>query len=327
MTKDIEDLKAIEAEQVENLRFEFVNVLNKPRNPQKLLLMDCYGPTSIKHNGLPPRTRHEINNGLRVVQELGVTLCKDVINLPFTVAKGHKVATTAFTDRTPELRNIYLVPDHTPTRIMIDKSYHLDGFDELLQEGQIGTEVHKLCVEAVSNLTVGDRVAASILHEYGHILTYEAFDADGVESYVDIYDWLDREGYLDNCSYRVATFNEQPATFQINIALELLAEDYRLSCYIKNGDYIFCLPHSIGFMQDIINTGNFLKGVEIMGKLLKINSGCTVKSSSNKKLDSVLPFGEAPRTNRLMSGFTRGPIKPLTEEDKKRARAELKLME
>ncbi|MGZ4106494.1 MAG: hypothetical protein ACXVO1_03995, partial [Tumebacillaceae bacterium] len=69
----------------------------------------------IFYNGMEKRTRFEVNNALRVVKEKGVDLDADIYLLPYTILKQNgSPATTAFTEKTPELRNIYLVPDHTP---------------------------------------------------------------------------------------------------------------------------------------------------------------------------------------------------------------------
>lgn len=307
---------------IEHIQFEgFINVLAKPRDDLFIHFTDSFGKTNCIHNGHTPRTKHEVNSGLKCVEKRFIKLDAEVVNLPYTVLNARKrPAKTAFTTRIPEHRKIFLVPDHTPTRILSDVAYHKDTFELLLTQKEIDKDTFELFSKKMDRLDVGERVAASIIHEYGHILTYNAMDFLGIENPSELYMWLDDTGYLDNCSKRIAGFADMEAPSKINNALEQLAEDYRVSHDIFNGFGLSTLPHGLTFAQDAKNKENFLEGVDCMTKVLLLDKKSKKVSSIDKEttaLDFIVPFGEADRSS-LSSRYTQGQINPLTKEIKKR---------
>ncbi|WP_431090140.1 hypothetical protein [Paenibacillus sp. 8b26] len=189
----------------------------------------------------------------------------------------------------------------------------------------ISKELAERWESEISKLNTGERVAASIIHEYGHILTFRAWGNMGIKNTLDVYDWLDEYGYLDNFSKRIVSFNEGDAPWQINVAIEQLAEDFRLALDVKNQNGACCLPHIITYQQDLLNPEGYLEGVDIMKNLLQFD-GKLKKGRVSGALDSIIPFGEANRSS-LPTNFIHGEITPLTQEDKDRAREKLKQFE
>ncbi|WP_433945540.1 hypothetical protein [Paenibacillus sp. SN-8-1] len=305
-----------------SLERQFVNVLDRQSDPYHVSVFDTYGVDRIFYNGYRRRTRHEINTAISTYQQQGIEIDAEIINLPYTVLNLRgKPAETAFTDKNTNHRHIYLVPDHTPTRILNDKAFHGSGLETLLKTQQISQVVFDRWNTAMNNLDIGNRVAYSINHEYGHILTYRAMDESGIETPLQVYDWLGDLGYLDNCSHRIVQFNNG-AAWQIHVALEQLAEDYRLSHFVQNEQSACSLPSCLSYQQDIVNPEKYLEGVEIMTKLLDIQDKLR-KKQQKSSLESILPFGEANRSDSAMEYFSLGVITPITEENKKKAREEL----
>ncbi|MFB5760192.1 hypothetical protein [Paenibacillus medicaginis] len=305
---------------------QFVNVLSRTTDIYHSSLFDTYGEDRLFDNGYRRRTKHEVYSGIKKCEHIGVIINAEIVNLPYTVINERgKPAETAFTVRNPELhRNIYLVPDHTPTRILKDKAYHNAGLEALFKDQKITRDCLDSWIGAMSDLNVGERVAASIIHEYGHILTYRAMDNEDIETAIQMYDWLGDMGYLDNCSHRIVQFSKDPL-WQMNVAVEQLAEDFRVSQYVKKEQDVCPLPSCLSYRQDIANPEKYLEGVEIMTKLLNIQEQIR-KKQQKTSLDNILPFGEANRSDSVMNHFSLGEITPLTEDDKKKAREELTKM-
>jgi hypothetical protein len=308
----------------------FFNVAEKANDPYYQLVKSAYGDDRIVYNGYKQRTNHEVQSGIKVVKKRRINIDVDIVNLPFTVTKRGKPAETAFTDRTPEHRFIYLVPDHTPTRIMNDTAYHRQGIESLLAEKSVNPELAMKWLKEMEKLDVGERVAATLIHEYGHILTYQAMDKAGINDPYDAYVWLDESGYLDNCSERIVGFSQggvitaEDAFRQINIAMEQLAEDYRLSVYVKSEHDACPLPSCISYKEDLINPHKFLKGVEIMTKLLNLDAKAKKAiQAQHNMLDAIMPFGEANRSVAA-SQFGHGEVTPLTKDQKEAAKAALR---
>lgn len=322
----LEDAKQlISNDPIDDTYFEsrIVNILDKPTSEPYLDIKDYYGDSNVLKNGLEPRTKHEIYSGLKCVERRGIEIDAAIYNLPFTVMKSGRLAETAFVDRTLERRHIYLVPDHTQTRIKQDIAHHTDGYQRLVELGKITQdEVDRHIDYMHRNLNIGERVAATLIHEYGHILSFRSIDRMGIEERIELYNWFDLAGYLDNVSYRIVSFSKEHADRKINICMEQLAEDYRLSQDVKSTNDMCCLPHIISFEQDIINPEKFLEGAEIMSKLLSLNGKAKEGRPSEKEkaaLDRVIPFGEANRSS-VPTSFRHGDITPITEADKKRDR-------
>lgn len=314
---------------IDDLYFEsrIVNVLNKTASDAYIDLQNYYGTENIHDNGFAPRTKHEIYSGLKCVERRGIITDTTIYNLPFTVSKGARLAETAFVDRPLERRNIYLVPDHTETRIKLDISYHTEGYLRLVENKELSQEKATEYIEYMNTyLTVGERVAATLIHEYGHILSFRILDTLGITERINLYDWFDEYGYLDNVSVRIVSFSQEHPDRKINICMEQLAEDYRVSHDVKNSNDMCCLPHIISFEQDIINPDKFLEGAVIMSNLLSLKGKSKGEKFSQKEkssIDRVIPFGEANRSS-VPTSFRHGEITPITEADKKRDRELLK---
>lgn len=296
----------------------FTNVLQRSSDKLYEDLLEGWGQEKCIENGYKMRSKHEVYSGLAYVTNTkGIQLDAEVVNLPFTVLNRiNKPAETAFTERTTERRKIYLVPDHTPTRIYKDVSAHTAGFDALLSSKSISVKMYERVTNEMEKLDVAGRVGASIIHEMGHILTYRAMDKLGIEKTAEAYQWLDELGYIDNCSKRVVSFSDRDPLFMLNIALEQLAEDYRLSHYIREGYPIASLPHSISYIQDIVNPETFLEGVEIMSKLLTVEKKKSALKEKGTSLDFVIPYGEGDRS--VTAQFAIGKPTPITKEKKMR---------
>lgn len=325
---DIVDVREkLANEFIDEIAFEsrFHNVHDKRNNIHGKELHNFYGTGNIyKRDDMPRRSKHEVFNGIGVLRKIGVDIIAPIYNLPFTVMKSGRPATTAFTDKNLGFRNIYLVPDDTPQRVMDEKKFYNETINELIHVGRISINKGTKWLQALDTLNTGQRVAASILHEQGHILTYNILDKNDIGDPSDLYDWLDDHGYLDNCSSRIPAFRKIDVIRQLNAALEQLAEDYRVSHFVKMEMDTCCLPHATSYIQDIHRPESFFEGVDIMVRLLKIE-GTLNKASGriSQPLDDVLPFGEACRSEFLKQ-FTRGPIEPLTAGDKKKAREALR---
>jgi hypothetical protein len=316
---------------IDDVYFEsrFINVLDKPKHPLYQEIYAFYGESRVVHNGLDPRTKYEIYNGMKCVDSRGLQIDSYIINLPFTVMKNGKPAETAFVDRPLPRRHIHLVPDHTPTRILTDISFHKEGYERLVERSELAKNIADKWIEAMeSKLSIGERVAASIMHEYGHILSFRAWDRLGFTARIDLYDWFDEYGYIDNVSHRIVSFSQEHADIQINTCIEQLAEDFRLAQDVKSEQDVCCLPHIISYEQDSINPEKFLEGADIMTKLLTLNGKGNMeenraRAKEDAALDRVIPFGEANRS-AVPARFRNGGITPITEADKKRAREQLK---
>ncbi|MCZ0870919.1 hypothetical protein [Peribacillus sp. AS_2] len=297
----------------------FINVLNKPTNMYFQEMHLSFGADRCISNGHMPRTKHEVYSGFKKVEQKNIIIDTEIVNLPFTVVNGRgKPAETAFTTR--DNRKIYLVPDHTPTRILNDLAHHREGFEMLLAQSAIDKGIYDTWDREMKRLDVGERTAASIIHEFGHILTYRAMDNNGIEQLMDVYDWLDDSGYLDNCASRIVSFSDRDPFWKINVAIEQIAEDYRVSFDIRESYGMSSLPHCITYVQDIIKPDNFLRGVEIMTNLLQLGKAKKkINEIKANPLDIVLPFGEASRSS-FTSRFTQGDPTPLTDKDKDKDR-------
>jgi hypothetical protein len=299
-----------------NFETRFINVLNKTNDEQYMVLLNLCGETSIINNGLSPRTKHEIFSGLKVVDRIGVEIDAKIFNLPFTVSNGRKLADTAFTFRKIELRNIYLVPDHTITRVMKEKDVSLNIIEDLLQKERISSTIAEKWCATIANLDVGERVAGSILHEYGHILTYRAMDRAGIgNSVTEGYGWLVESGYLANCLRRIVGFSLMNPLVKINYAMEQMAEDYRISHYVKCHATACCLTHGISFAQDISKPELYLEGVSIMTQLISVKKTHkkVVSTPEKKTLIDVLPFGELNRSDVLVKTLAGGSIPSMSD--------------
>ncbi|BBN97519.1 hypothetical protein [Sporolactobacillus terrae] len=300
------------------LEHKFVNVPDKLENIYHHEIIKRYGISRCMKNGYAQRTNHEIYSGLKRVANKRINLDAEIVNLPFTVLdlRGNP-ANTAFTDRYDQ--RIFLVPDYTPVRIVSDKAFHKTGYDELLKEKKITKEQHDYFVSNMEKMDVGERVSSSIIHEYGHILTYRALDRESVDNAKRVFEFLHDYKYLDNCSKRIVQFSESSVPWKINAAIEQLAEDYRVSHDIRDSFSCAQLPHCITFKQDIENPDYFLEGVEIMAKLLNVSKKKVKRNETSDRnyLDSIMPFGEASRTPKL-SQFMHGNPTPMTEEDYQR---------
>ncbi|WP_291633038.1 hypothetical protein [Clostridium sp.] len=324
---ELNELKNIE---LEDVAFEFTNVFDKESDEERKKLVEMYGEKFFIKNDYERRTKNEIRTALRIIKyNLKIDLEEiKIINLPFTIIKSGRQAQTAFTDRHCECKKIYLVPDDTALKVKRDKKYHLTGILNLYINEQIDELVYAKWYKEIEKLNIGERVTASILHEYGHILTYNKLDICKIYKPLELYNLLDETNYLDNCSLRICNFGDISVITKLNTCLEMLAEDYRVSNYIKKADDVCMLPHSISYLQDIINPIEFLKGVDIMGKLLDLNvkERKGVVKPLNSLLDKILPFGEGSRTIGNMQRFTTGQIVQLTEMDKIKDREALKAL-
>ncbi|WP_371378970.1 hypothetical protein [Sporomusa aerivorans] len=327
---DVESLTiGLENEELDKILFEsrFVNVKKKDNDLIYRSIVESYGLDKIHDNGLQPRSFFEISCGLSVIKKLGIEIIAPIYNLPFTVAKRRKPAQTAFADCRIERRHIYLVPDHTTTRILDDQEFHISGIEMLQGDNEIEESVAEKWIREIQKLDVGHRVAGSILHEQGHILTFDAMDKTNISSQSALFKWLDAYGYLDNCSERIVLFSQLEPSIMINTALESLAEDYRLSHFVKSCEHTCCLPHSLSYVQDILYPEKFLKGVEIMKELLsKRQLKAAVRPSTKGSLEAILPFGEAQRCDSMRC-YSHGKITPLTKEDKAKALEKLQKLE
>jgi hypothetical protein len=321
--------EALLKQEIDDIYFEsrFINVFDKPTSQTYQQIHGFFGESRIQYNGIERRTNFEIYNGLKCAEKRRVSIDVLIYNLPFTVLKHNRPAETAFVDRQIDRRFIYLVPDHTPTRILTDIVWHKEGYERLIESNKIDrATVDKWIHTMESELNLGERVASTILHEFGHILTFRVWDRLGITERLDLYDWFDEFGYLDNCSNRIVSFSEEHAEIQINTCIEQLAEDYRISHDVKKEDDTCCLPHIISYEQDIINPEMFLEGVDIMTKILSLNGKVKIEKEKEKEsaaFDRIVPFGEANRPS-VPARFRHGNITPITEADKKRAREQLK---
>ncbi len=295
-----------------------INVFQRDSDFHHGVMIGLYGKENIVENGFERRTDYEVHAGLAAAKKRNKFIINtEIVNLPYTVMdRFGRPAKTAFTSIGVD--KIFLVPDYTPNRVREDAAIHISGY-EMLRDTYKGINKKEIdqAIEAVHSLTNAERVGATILHEQGHLLNYLAMDGCNTNSPSEVYEWFDQHKYIDNCAKRVVNFSQANALHKVNIAMEVLAEDYRVSFEMRGGYCYPNLPHAVTYLQDIKNPDNFMEGVEIMSKLLTIeDKQKRIIDRQKDALKAIVPFGEADRESAAK--FSLGDPQPITEDMKKK---------
>lgn len=214
-------------------------------------------------DGLPhrPRSISEMTAGIVQAMQDGAHLDDiAILNLhkkPKDPLSGHLVA-TAFT-HARDFR-VFMVPDNTVGRLEKERLLLETKFNELIEDGFIEKAVAKEFLRPFNRLKTGIRmrVAQSIKHEVGHILTHKRISRIGKDAFVE---HMNRSGYLDNINRRCP--EEQDVTEKV--IFEFIADDYALS--LPNCIFPYNL-HTMGI--DLINPALREEGKKLVRRLLEV---------------------------------------------------------
>lgn len=234
--------------------------------------------TEYYYWNVPRRSETELVGGYKLALKRGARVNQTkIINLSFHF-KSKMVNATGIAAMYKTQNNdeewIVMLPDNTTTRIDAERKTYLDVARELVFiKGIMTSEEQNILIENLNELTVNERCAQSIMHEYGHVLHWREFyrlnfSINEYELYIEqLYTWFFESGYLSNVDKRVVNFATYDTYRQTELLKESLAEDYRISLNLKDkGKYI--LPNSVCHQGDFVNPRIMEEGIEIMQSML-----------------------------------------------------------
>lgn len=220
-----------------------------------------------------PRPRFEVSAGYNIALKRGARLNEvKVYNMYFRFINnridGTAVATMIRPPKTGE-EWILLLPDDTNRRIEIEKRELLSEARSLIHQGLINLDAHNHLIENLNLLSINERCAQTLMHEFGHILHWRMFDASNINKESQIYDWFLENGYVENIEKRHALFSLLNDTQKIHVLKESLVEDYRISLNQKGMNGMIILPNRFTYQKDLAHPEYLDEGVYLMNKTLK----------------------------------------------------------
>lgn len=244
----------------------------------------------------PPRTRHEMNGGIKIATRRGTRLHEvEVLNLYFRfrshlagdgIALMHKSLST-------KIERIILLPDDTEKRYKEEQFLYRKEARTLLLKGQMGPDEQNNLLENLSFLNVHERCAQSIQHEYGHVLNSREFDILNIlpTDAKGIYRWFLDNEYMQHIDKRFPDFGGLLAMEKLLVLKEALVEDYRISLNMEAERGKFILPNKFCFSGDFQNPDYLYEGVDLMKRILYNQIVTPVRRpASSSDIDSITAF-------------------------------------
>ncbi|WP_146000498.1 hypothetical protein NYE40_04585 [Paenibacillus sp. FSL W8-1187] len=252
----------------------------------------------------PVRHKHEVRGGYKRAMKKGAFLSEcSVYNLYFRF-KGHVDGTGIAAMCRPPMKKeewILLLPDDTVRRIQAERRAYLDAANYLTLVMQaMESEDQSRLIENLNTLSVHERCAQSLMHEYGHVLHYRMFDLLGITSSKSLQmKWFQDSGYYMNVEMRSPAFADLTPLDKLTELKESFVEDYRISLNLHMDNGKFVLPNKVCYSGDFQNSELMYEGVEVMREMLKPVVGASGKRAggqSSPELDSL----EYLRRNELI---------------------------
>lgn len=270
-----------------------------------------------------PRPRFEVSAGYNIALKRGARLNEvKVYNMYFRFINnridGTAVATMIRPPKTGE-EWILLLPDDTNRRIEIEKREFLNEARSLIHQGLISLDVHNHLLENLNLLSINERCAQTLMHEYGHILHWRMFDALSIYKESEVYQWFSESGYLRSVVKRIPDFLSLKDEVKLHFLKESLVEDYRISLNRKNNHDMFILPNRYTYRSDFELPDLLEEGISMMEKILQpaINGNAQVRKSGFKvesEIDTLKAIEDTRRRIARNPNWVPGSI-TMTEED------------
>jgi hypothetical protein len=163
----------------------------------------------------------------------------------------------------------------------------------MIFEGMNPDEQSKL-LENLRLLTINERCAQSLQHEFGHILHWRLFKFLSLEEPHQIYEWFFKNGYAQLLNRRSPEFSASDPSDKIYLLKECLAEDYRIWLNMKDNNGMFILPNVNTYYGDFIEPKLLQEGVGLMKEMLK--------AALNNKLQIDETKKSSGEPNRVLRG-------------------------
>lgn len=226
----------------------------------------------------PPRPKFEIFGGYKIAKGRQASLAADfskvkVYNLYFRFSNENELNNlnaSAMMYRNKQEEAILLSPQNTQQEIdRLTKKYREVASELVLSQGGMDPDEQSKLLENLRLLTVNERCAQSLLHEYGHILHWRLFNFLELNRPADIYKWFFESGYAQLMDKRSPEFRYATAMEKVYLLKECLVEDYRIWLNMKDKNGMFILPNTNTYYADFIMPNLLHEGVRLMKEMLK----------------------------------------------------------
>ncbi|KGP81939.1 MULTISPECIES: hypothetical protein [unclassified Paenibacillus] len=265
----------------------------------------------ILPNQEPPRTKYEMNGGIKKAIQRGAMLQEvEVFNLYFKFRSHLHGDGIALMYKSPSMNKecIILLPDNTELRIEKEKILYKNEAFQLVIKELMSPDSQSFLLENLNMLNLHERCAQSLQHEFGHVLNVREFETLDIMPYnaEAMYTWFGDFGYLDNVDKRYPVFGGISVWDKLHVMKESLVEDYRISLNIRTDRGKFILPNKFGFSGDFQNSEFLLEGVELMKRMLKGQLQVNARRpASSSDYDTIKAFHEVQQ-RRISSNWVAG---------------------
>ncbi|MEK4277666.1 hypothetical protein [Paenibacillus sp. FSL R7-0026] len=266
------------------------------------LMTELYTPgTTTLHFSEHRRSVTEFKGGYKIAVQRGARLNEvKVFNLFFRI-KSNRInsidstpVAQMYTARNGE-RLILLHPVDTIARIDYEKTFYLNSTLKLVNQGKVSDDAMQVMVSNLSGLNINERCAQTLMHEYGHILHWRAFD--GLFSDLDMPNvypeqisssyamnvamlfWFQEQNYIYNVANRVPNFLTYNTQTRIHLLKESFVEDYRISLNMQSLNGKFILPNAVCVVGDLMTPELGVEGVRIVRNMLNDINNRTVNNN------------------------------------------------
>ncbi|MCY8232884.1 hypothetical protein [Priestia endophytica] len=264
--------------------------------------------------GYPPRPKFEVFGGYKIAKRRQASLAADfskvkIYNLYFRYSNGNGLGnlnTSAMVYRNKQEEVILLSPQDTKQEnSRLTNTYKNIATDLVLKQGSMNPDEQSKLLDNLKLLTVNERCAQSLQHEYGHILHGRLFDSLGLKNAADIYNWFFQHGYAHLMNKRSPEFQSASSWDKVYLLKESLVEDYRIWLNMKDNNDMFILPNINTYYGDFITPDLLKEGVILMKKMLndainnsfKTNQTENFSGEPNRILRSLDIYEKASSTN------------------------------
>ncbi|MDG5788987.1 hypothetical protein QA612_16135 [Evansella sp. AB-P1] len=226
--------------------------------------------------GFSPRPKFEVLGGHKIAFNKGANLNEvKVMNLYFRFRKANLDGTSsAIMYRDLDGNEIILLlPDDTKNRIELEYNKYVDYANKLVFSSDpmmsMNPDDQDHLIENLRLLTIPERCAQSLMHEYGHVLHWRIFDQLDLKQRSQQYQWFYQNGYIDNVVKRYPGFESLSANDRLYILKESFVEDYRIYLNFNAINDMFILPNVVSFVGDFLHPELIYEGVRIMAKMIE----------------------------------------------------------
>jgi len=225
----------------------------------------------------PPRPKFEVFGGYKIAKRRQASLNADfskvkVYNLYFRFSNKdlNNLYTSALMYKNQHEEVILLSPQNTQQEIERVTTFYRDVSSKMLvREPGMNPDDQSNLLENLRLLTVNERCAQSLQHEYGHILHWRLFKFLGLEEPYEIYEWFYTNGYAELMNCRSPEFSGADVLDKLYLLKECLVEDYRIWLNVKEKSGMFILPNTNTYYGDFITPNLLEDGVKLMEEMLK----------------------------------------------------------